>query len=1146
MSEEYQSGKWNMEKVKKKGFRSGSVMRVNMHNFLTFDDCEVFPGPRLNVILGPNGTGKSTITHAVCLACCGKPETVGRSPDLSQFVKQGKEKEESFTEIDLLHGDRIVTIRRNITSDSKASRWQMDRRKVTEKEVKAVMKELKIDVDNLCSFMPQDKVGAFTRNTAKENLQKTLQSITKDGEERTLYDEQLELSDIETAKREHLRNVDAKKNAFERLIVQLNAMKAEVDIMESRNVAKDKRELYQIKLIVEEAKIGSAKVLAKQVAVDAAAAALSEARAAMEPLEAIERDFRKRQAARDKGDEEANLKLQKSELQVRRGKEKIETLDEEIINAYDECRLLNEARKKDEQKLANCVKEIEISKVRLEKALELMPQMHAKMDEINARLAELNSSESLLSDEIVELQGTAQQYNESTMAYNRQLSGLKDSKQIFRQKLTNMMQGSNNYGVRDVLRAMDWMDKEHDGHLSSGRLKAEVYGPVAMHMKVADPAVAAMIERTVAKSKLYAFLTQNEADYTFVKHELRDRLGLRIDVFNMSNPALPKPSLSKEYLSEFQDIGMIGYLGDQVECPSVVRSYLSVWNNLHLIMWARSTKQTKQITEKHYEKLCPQGVPTFSLNIHTADGGPLNFTAYNGNKSRFGNHNMSTTAKSNDVKNQHSLLGSGGEQIADMKAQLEGHLAEGKAALDKVNGEISLKKKEISLNKNEIAGLRKEKSDCQRTQQLPKTTRMNIETETRKKNEVEKRLGTGASSAKERLKGIYGEAIESLIGAIDQTISLSGTALTLQIDAAAAGIIKRELSQELNNARANVQDARRGLEEFISAEKKAQNDRKDVQIKFEQMAHRLTEIKKEEGFKEKYVRTRSECPEVDPDAIEARIADLDAEIENSIDNPEVLQRYDETKGAAAVAEVELKELEEAAENQEGALAAKSENWTKSVQAIADKLNKSFSKYMEDLQYNGEVHLRETGNFSDWEMQMKVKFRQESGLVDLSGHRHSGGERAVSTVMYLMALQDLTSAPFRVVDEINQGMDERNERLVFDRIVQSCCGSKAEKKPQYFLVSPKLLQGLRAMDADDVTVLLVWNGPGVQTKWGLHEVIKSYKRKLGDEGNTDDDEDEDGDVPNGRNGSSSASSSNQIKPEKGVVIKKSPVSNKRSR
>lgn len=34
---------------------------------------------------------------------------------------------------------------------------------------------------------------------------------------------------------------------------------------------------------------------------------------------------------------------------------------------------------------------------------------------------------------------------------------------------------------------------------------------------------------------------------------------------------------------------------------------------------------------------------------------------------------------------------------------------------------------------------------------------------------------------------------------------------------------------------------------------------------------------------------------------------------------------------------------------------------------------------------------------------------------------------MSTIFYLMALQSLARAPFRVVDEINQGMDPRNER-----------------------------------------------------------------------------------------------------------------------
>lgn len=38
---------------------------------------------------------------------------------------------------------------------------------------------------------------------------------------------------------------------------------------------------------------------------------------------------------------------------------------------------------------------------------------------------------------------------------------------------------------------------------------------------------------------------------------------------------------------------------------------------------------------------------------------------------------------------------------------------------------------------------------------------------------------------------------------------------------------------------------------------------------------------------------------------------------------------------------------------------------------------------------------------------------------LDAHRQSGGERSVSTMMYLMALQDISNCPFRVVDEINQ-------------------------------------------------------------------------------------------------------------------------------
>ena len=119
-------------------------------------------------------------------------------------------------------------------------------------------------------------------------------------------------------------------------------------------------------------------------------------------------------------------------------------------------------------------------------------------------------------------------------------------------------------------------------------------------------------------------------------------------------------------------------------------------------------------------------------------------------------------------------------------------------------------------------------------------------------------------------------------------------------------------------------------------------------------------------------------------------------------------------------------------------------------------------------------------------------RESEPLTTLDSHRQSGGERAVSTIFYLMSLQTLTRSPFRVVDEINQGMDPRNERLVHKRMVGIACGMvegvvqqtqsfengntnddddeetehtddagqrSSSGGSQYFLITPKLLHNL---------------------------------------------------------------------------------------
>lgn len=80
-------------------------------------------------------------------------------------------------------------------------------------------------------------------------------------------------------------------------------------------------------------------------------------------------------------------------------------------------------------------------------------------------------------------------------------------------------------------------------------------------------------------------------------------------------------------------------------------------------------------------------------------------------------------------------------------------------------------------------------------------------------------------------------------------------------------------------------------------------------------------------------------------------------------------------------------------------------------------------------------------YEKWSLEILVRFRDTEPLHVLSAHRQSGGEKSVSTILFLLSLQELAKSPFRVVDEINQGMDAHNERLVHSLIVdtatQSC-------------------------------------------------------------------------------------------------------------
>nr|KAF6487529.1 structural maintenance of chromosomes 5 [Rousettus aegyptiacus] len=206
-------------------------------------------------------------------------------------------------------------------------------------------------------------------------------------------------------------------------------------------------------------------------------------------------------------------------------------------------------------------------------------------------------------------------------------------------------------------------------------------------------------------------------------------------------------------------------------------------------------------------------------------------------------------------------------------------------------------------------------------------------------------------------------------------------------------------------------------------------------------------------------------------------------------NPTVVEEYTKREEEIEQLTQELKikkvELDKYREN----ISQVKERWLNPLKELVEKINEKFSNFFSSMQCAGEVDLH-TENEEDYDkygIRIRVKFRSSTQLHELTPHHQSGGERSVSTMLYLMALQELNRCPFRVVDEINQGMDPINERRVFEMVVNTAC---KENTSQYFFITPKLLQNLPY--SEKMTVLFVYNGPHMlePNRWNL----KAFQRR----------------------------------------------------
>jgi chromosome segregation ATPase len=179
----------------------------------------------------------------------------------------------------------------------------------------------------------------------------------------------------------------------------------------------------------------------------------------------------------------------------------------------------------------------------------------------------------------------------------------------------------------------------------------------------------------------------------------------------------------------------------------------------------------------------------------------------------------------------------------------------------------------------------------------------------------------------------------------------------------------------------------------------------------------------------------------------------------SVQAGDTVEKFEERQKQIDEQKVANKRRKEKLDGARDAIQRVAEPFKLELEGMVRAISEQFAASFQAISGKGLVALvSPEDDYSKWALDIHVQFYETSGFNRLDGLRQSGGERAVSTVFFLMALQSLTTAPFRVVDEINQGMDPRNERLVHGRMVAASC--EGDTVSQYFLITPKLLPGLK--------------------------------------------------------------------------------------
>uniref|UniRef100_A0A182WEM4 Structural maintenance of chromosomes protein 5 n=1 Tax=Anopheles minimus TaxID=112268 RepID=A0A182WEM4_9DIPT len=1019
----------------------GKIASVSLKDFVTYDSVVLYPDEYLNIVLGPNGTGKSAIVAGIVLGMGGNCKLLSRCDNIDSYIKNGKER--ATIRISLYRDkNRSVQWFSRSFDHNRVNKYEIDGETVTHQTYLQQIRAYNIQVDNLCQFLPQDRVQDFTKMNPRELLLNTQSSVCTP--------EVQEWFNELKAKRE--LQLKCNTQGAEGL-ARVRELEARLVDLEQQLQTMNAREDYQQQILVCQAH--KAWLEYEELFLEYTAT-LNDLKLAKRMSEDKEREYNKyksdMQSILAQKQEMENTKLkqvaiaQRCTEEINSLEEKTEQLDDNIAK---QKRDLNDALAKAEERKA----ELDQAKVMLAAfvqdcadgltAIGSEEAIRQKMSSLNATEGKIRGENDLLMERRHVLnQKIETELKPEMMSIERNIATIKNVANTKLKILQTRFEGT--------YQAVLWLRENQ--HLFQGK----IYEPMILELNVPVVENVPFLENTIGVRDLIAFTCENTEDMNLFLRKTREEM--RIEGVNaIQSDSADELHYKPRYpIGSLKRFGFHTYLIDMLEAPFPILNGLCKLYGLHNIPVGGTD------SAKHMASL-PDEIGVFFTPSHRFQ---VSKSRYTGEKSTRSDalHTKNLLNRSTD----HALLAQKQEQLKCLIRECD--------KIRNHRGEVENKIKEWQ---DRCTTLQQQKRDLQEQLSSYQQSKMKVKRQEQKCNELKGRL-VNVDTERAKFEKSCHTILQQLLKEQQRKVeALERYAAASQEHECLEQRIR--IFEEHNN---EIEANFRVLEDAFKSSKRtlANVEQKLAQVKEKSSkknstARALTQNKAPNSPDFPYKEEFSKLPK-EIGLVETHLEELRVRFECLPQgNQTAADDYKQMSSLLEQLRRGVADAEQQGASLEQAMAELHERWYPEIQRVVQNINGKFSHFMSSMGFAGEIELirQEERDYDEYGIRIYVKYRNEEKLSALDRKLQSGGERAVAIAIYTLSLQHMTQVPYRCVDEINQGMDPTNERKVFNMLVDETC---REGQSQYFFVTPKLLPHLKCHDK--MNVLIVHNGKYIES------------------------------------------------------------------